>query len=264
MQTIAIFGTGLIGASFGLAVRAAGYRGRIIGVSSPGAIRDALACGAIDAAACAEDAAAECDLAYLAQPIRRIISTLEAVGPRFRPGCIVTDAGSTKAEICAAARTHVAHARFIGGHPLAGKETRGALEADAALFRNRTYVLTGEPPAELLHWIKAIGAVPVVMTAEEHDRVIAFTSHLPQLISTALACAVSGEDLRISGPGLADMLRLAGSSWEIWEDILRTNTAPVAAALDSYIARLQRVRSALPDLKAEFEQANAVPRRRRG
>ncbi len=260
METVAIFGTGLIGASFALAVKAAGFKGRVLGVSSPAAIRDALACGAIDAEATAEEAAAVCDLAYLAQPIRRIIATLEAVGPCFRAGCIVTDAGSTKMEIDAAARRHVTHAHFVGGHPLAGKETRGAAEADASLFRGRTYVLTGRPPAELLRWLEAIGAVPVVVTPEEHDRVVALTSHLPQLISTALANTVSGEDLTISGPGLADMLRLAGSSWNVWEDILRTNTGRVAAALDGYIANLQQLRAKLPELKAEFEQANAVPK----
>lgn len=260
MENVAIFGTGLIGASFALAIKAAGFKGRVLGVSSPGAIRDALACGAIDAEATAEEAAGNCDLAYLAQPIGRIIATLETVGHRFRPSCIVTDAGSTKVEIDAAARRHVTNAQFVGGHPLAGKETRGAREADANLFRGRTYVLTGPPPAELLRCIEAIGARPVIMRPEEHDRVVALTSHLPQLISTTLAGTVAGEDLTVSGPGLADMLRLAGSSWDVWEDILRTNTGQVAAALDNYIARLQQLRAKLPDLKAEFERANAVPK----
>lgn len=260
MQTIAIFGTGLIGASFGLALKASGFSGHILGVSSPGAVRDALARGAIDAAATLDDAVAAADLVYLAQPIGRIIETLVTAGPHFRAGCLVTDAGSTKVEITAAARRHVHNAQFLGGHPLAGKEKRGALEAEAGLFRGRTYVLTGEPSAEFLRWLKAIGAVPVVMTPEEHDRIVAITSHLPQLISTALAAEAGSADMRISGPGLADMLRLSGSAWEIWEDILRTNTGPIAAALDCYISRLQRIRASLPDLQADFELARCVPK----
>ncbi len=260
METVAIFGTGLIGASFGLALKASGFGGRILGVSSPGAIRDALARGAIDATATLDEAADKADLVYLAQPIGRIIETLETAGPRFREHCLVTDAGSTKVEITATARRHVRHAQFLGGHPLAGKEKRGALEAEAGLFRGRTYVLTGEPPAEFLRWLKAIGAVLIVMTPEEHDRIVAVTSHLPQLISTALAAEAGSVDMRISGPGLADMLRLSGSAWEIWEDILRTNTGPIAAALDCYIARLEHMRASLPDLKADFERGRSVPK----
>ncbi len=258
METVAIFGTGLIGASFGLALKAAGFRGRVLGVSSPGAVREALERTAIDAAATTDEVVRSADLVYLAQPIRRIIETLTTAGPRFPEGCLITDAGSTKVAIAAAAREHVRRARFVGGHPLAGKEKRGAREADPDLFRGRTYVLTGDPPAELLHWIKAIGAVPVIMTPEEHDRVVAATSHLPQLISTALAAEAATADLRISGPGLADMLRLSGSAWEIWEDILRTNTGPIAAALDCFIARLERMRASLPDLAEDFERAKSI------
>jgi prephenate dehydrogenase len=96
------------------------------------------------------------------------------------------------------------------------------------------------------------------MTPEEHDRVVAVTSHLPQLLSTALAAEAARVDAAISGPGLADMTRLAGSAWEIWEDILRTNSGPICAALDSYIARLERIRTALPDLRPQFEEAQRL------
>ncbi len=261
METVAIAGVGLIGASFGLALKAAGFRGRILGVSSEGAIRDALARGAIDAGVTLAEAAREADLIYLAQPIRRIIETLRIIGPNARKDAILTDAGSTKVRIVEAAREHVRSARFVGGHPLAGKETRGAKAAEANLFRGRTYVFTSPPPDELRYWIEAIGAVPVVMTAGQHDALVAATSHLPQLLSTALAAHVADADVRISGPGLADMTRLAGSAWEIWEDILRTNPGPIAAALDAYIARLQQFRAKLPDLKSDFELGNRVAAR---
>lgn len=268
MDSAAIIGTGLIGASFGLALKEAGFAGRILGVSSPGALQGALACGAVDETAELLDAVRRADLVYLAQPISRIVRTLELIGPHARAGALITDAGSTKVEICAAARRHVTKARFLGGHPMAGKAVRGAAAAEAGLFRGRTYVLTPEQPAgeaerEFRGWVERIGAVPVEMTPAEHDRVVALTSHLPQLSSTALASMLAGtlgeEQLQISGPGLADMTRLAASAWEIWDDILRTNTGPVAAALDAYIARLQAIRARLPDAGADFEAGKDVP-----
>lgn len=262
MKTLAIAGTGLIGSSFGLALKAAGIGVRILGVSSPPALRGALACGAVDEEATLEQAAFEADLIYLAQPIGRIIHTLMMLAPLVRPDAVVTDAGSTKVAINAAAS--LLPCRFVGGHPLAGKAQRGAAAADAGLFRDRPYVLTSEPPAEFAEWLEAIGAIPVRMTPEHHDRVVALTSHLPQLVSTALAAELSSldeADLGVSGPGLADMTRLAGSAWDIWADILQTNAGPVSAALDRYIARLQKLRASLPEAGAEFETGAAIAAR---
>lgn len=262
MKTIAIAGTGLIGASFGLALKAAGIGVRILGVSSPPALKDALGCGAIDDTASLEEAALEADLIYLAQPIGRIIHSLMMLAPLVRPDTLITDAGSTKVAINAAAS--MLPCRFAGGHPLAGKAERGASAADAGLFRGRPYVLTSEPPPEFLGWIEAIGAIPVRMTAEHHDNVVALTSHLPQLVSTALAAELDSldqADLGVSGPGLADMTRLAGSAWDIWADILQTNAGPVSAALDRYIARLQRLRAMLPEAGTEFRTGAAVSAR---
>lgn len=272
MDTVAIVGTGLIGASFGLALRTAGFRGTILGVSSEPALRAALDRGAIDAAAPLEDAAARADLIYLSQPIRRILETLDAVGPLARTGCLVTDAGSTKVRICERARRAIRQAQFLGGHPMAGKETRGASEAEAGLFAGRTYVLAAETAAELKtgvarefrRWVEAIGAAPVVMTPAEHDRVVAFTSHLPQLLSTALALTLAGRldddaGLQAAGPGLADTVRLAGSSYDIWGDILETNAEGIAAALDAFAAHLEQLRSSVGSERARagFAAANA-------
>ncbi|HWR49947.1 MAG TPA: prephenate dehydrogenase/arogenate dehydrogenase family protein, partial [Bryobacteraceae bacterium] len=191
-----------------------------------------------------------------------IIHSLMMLAPLVRPDTVVTDAGSTKVAITAAAS--LLPCRFVGGHPLAGKAERGASAADAQLFSGRPYVLTSEPPAEFLEWLKAIGAIPVRMSPEQHDRVVALTSHLPQLASTALAAELASldqADLAVSGPGLADMTRLAGSSWDIWADILQTNAGPVSAALDRYIARLQKLRASLPEAGAEFETGNTVSAR---
>ncbi len=258
MKTVTIVGVGLIGGSFGLALRKAGFDGRLIGVSSPGAVRDALARGAIDEALPLAEGVGEADLVYLAQPIVRIIETLGVIDQRLRPGALVTDAGSTKAQIVAQGRRCIRRGQFLGGHPMAGKETRGAAEADADLFAGRTWVLTPETPAELetqpvlelRKWLERIGAVVVTMPPDEHDRVVARTSHLPQLLSTALAVTLAGElesadHLRVAGPGLADTVRLAGSSYEIWGDILSTNTEAIDGALARLIAQLERMRANL-------------------
>jgi prephenate dehydrogenase len=258
MNTVAIIGTGLIGGSFGLALRRAGFGGRILGVSSPAAIRAALDCGAIDAGAPLAEAAAQADLLFLAQPIGRILDTIRHLDPLVRPEALVTDAGSTKCEIVDTARQYLGRCQFLGGHPMAGKEKRGAGEAEADLFRNRTWALTPDDPAELetaaardfAGWIHRIGARITVLDADEHDRVVSLTSHLPQLASTALAATVADgldrdQDIAVAGPGLADTTRLALSSYELWRDILATNSGHIERALAAYIQKLEHIRENL-------------------
>ena len=149
MKHVAIVGTGLIGASFGLALREAGFDGSIVGVSSPRAIADAVAAGAIDRGAPLADAVAEADLVFLSQAIGRILDTICHLDPLLQQGALVTDAGSTKCEIVDLARQVITRGQFLGGHPMAGKEKRGAAAAEAGLFRGRTWVLTPDDPAEL-------------------------------------------------------------------------------------------------------------------
>jgi prephenate dehydrogenase len=271
MRTVAIVGVGLIGGSFGLALKKAGFTGKILGVSSPATLRVALERGAVDEAASLPEAAARADLIYLAQPIGRILDTLHHLDPLVQPGALITDAGSTKCAIVNTARERVRRCAFLGGHPMAGKEKRGVAEADAELFRVRTYVLTPEdsaqlespPVRELLEWLGRIGAVPVILTPEEHDRIVAFTSHLPQLVSTALAATVAeqaGDHLAVAGPGLADTTRLALSPYELWRDILATNNRPIEQALTAYITKLEHLRDNLRtrQIESEFEIAAAL------
>lgn len=277
-QTVSIVGVGLIGASFGLALKRAGFRGRILGVSSPAALEDALRLGAVDRAASLEEAASQADLVFLARPILAILETLPRLDAFVRSHCLVTDAGSTKARIVQQARSTLRGAQFLGGHPMAGKETRGAAEAEAGLFVGRTWILTPVEPAELetppaqelLAWIRAIGSRPLILSPEEHDRVVALTSHLPQLLSTALAATLARrltrpEDLGACGPGLLDMTRLAASPFEIWNDILATNEAPVRAALQACLETLRGVHEAAgSDRLAElFRSANEFAARLR-
>jgi prephenate dehydrogenase len=272
MQTVAIVGVGLIGGSFGLALKKAGFTGTILGVSSPATLRAALERGAItDEAVSLAEAAGRADLIYLAQPIGRILDTLRHIDPLVRPGTLISDAGSTKSAIVSAARQHVRRGVFLGGHPMAGKEKRGVGAADAELFRGRAYALTPDDPDALekpcakdfVGWIRRIGATPVILSAEEHDRIVAFTSHLPQLVSTALAATVAehaGDRLAVAGPGLADTTRLALSPYAVWRDILATNSQAIEQALTAYLNKLEHLRDNLRtrEIESEFEIAAAL------
>lgn len=249
MERVAIVGVGLIGASFGLALRKAGFRGAIVGVSSPRSIAAGMACGAVDGGASLEEALSVSDLVFLSQPISGILETLQRLGPLVRPGTLITDVGSTKAVICSTALQHLGNALFVGGHPMAGKEQRGAEAASANLFVGRPWVLTsfGDHPLEVefRQWIEKIGARLVIIDAATHDKLVAWSSHLPQLASTALGAALydhQPDAATVGGPGLTDMTRLAMSSYDLWRDILETNQKEVAAALDAYIGTLQSLR----------------------
>jgi len=267
MQTVAIVGVGLIGGSFALALRKAGWTGRILGVSSESTLRSALERGVIDEGCALDTATAQADFIYLAQPIGRILDTLHHIDAFTGPGTLITDAGSTKQAIVAAARRYVHRSQFLGGHPLAGKEKRGVASADPDLFVGRPYVVTpGDAPelntpaaSEFLDWLRRIGAMPVSLSPAEHDRAISFTSHLPQMASTALACTIleHGSNFEVAGPGLADMTRLAQSPYELWRDILATNAPLIEEALTAYIAKLEYLRENLRtrQMQTQFETA---------
>jgi prephenate dehydrogenase len=276
MDNVVIVGTGLIGASFGLAMRKAGYKGRITGVSSAPAIADAVAVGAIGGGASLEEAVPEAELVFLSQTIGRIMDTIRHLDPLLRPGTLVTDAGSTKCEIVDLARQCITRVQFLGGHPMAGKETRGAAGADAELFRNRTWILTPDNGEELRTsgalefrmWLSKLGARVLTLDADEHDRVVSLTSHLAQLASTGLAATVANKlggppRLEAAGPGLEDMTRLALGSYELWRDILATNSDHIDRALGVYIQELEHIRENLRtrQLQEEFERGRELAMR---
>ncbi len=267
MKTAAIVGVGLIGGSFALALRASGFAGKIVGVSSPDAVRVAMERGVIDEALPLRDAAAVADLIYLARPIEGILSVLDELDAYVKPRTLITDAGSTKSAICARAAEKIHRGRFVGGHPMAGKEARGAGEAEASLFRGRPYVLTS-PCDELERMVAGFGARVVIMPAEEHDALVALTSHLPQLISTALAASIgtASDAARVAGPAAMDLTRLALSPYEIWRDIFETNATNIDAALGVFIGKLEGLRTELrgPQIQKEFEDAAGAARRLRG
>jgi prephenate dehydrogenase len=268
METVAIFGVGLIGGSFALAIRKAGFTGRIIGVSSDHTIRTALALRVIDEALPASAAAAQADLLYLAQPIHTILDSMAELDAAVKPHALITDAGSTKQAIVQRASEVISRVQFLGGHPMAGRERRGVEAAEADLFQGRPYVLTPQSAAELetpaarefLSWIPRIGSYPVILEPDEHDRIVAFTSHLPQLVSTALAATLDHRpepNTGVFGPALVDSTRLALSSFDIWGDIFATNRRQILVALECYIAKLQEFQEYLDrdTMRRQFDAA---------
>ena len=258
MNIASVVGVGLIGGSFALALRQAGFQGKIVGVSSAATLVAALARGVIDEGLPLEDAAAQSDLIYLANPIEGILATLDRIDEYVRPGTLITDAGSTKAAIVERAAKKIQHGVFVGGHPMAGKQTRGVAEADPDLFRGRPYVLTSRHDA-FESWVEKIGARLVFLDAAEHDRLVALSSHLPQLISTALALSIADEPgaIRVAGPAAVDLTRLALSPYEIWRDIFATNAESIDAALSAFIEKLEQLRAILrsPEIEREFNHA---------
>jgi prephenate dehydrogenase len=224
------------------------------------------------------EAVPQADLVFLSQTIGRILDSVRHLEALVKPGALVTDAGSTKCEIVDSARQCITRCQFLGGHPMAGKEKRGAGAADGDLFEGRPWVLTPDDPSELetpaarefRGWLERIGARILVMDCDEHDRVVSLTSHLPQLASTALAAALE-ERLPAAGnvpagPGLMDTTRLALSSYDLWRDILATNPGHIERALAIYIQELEHIRENLRtrQLQEEFRRAAMFAGRLRG
>jgi len=259
MKSVAIVGVGLIGASFGLALRKAGFTGPILGVSSGRSIDEALKRSAIDRGATLEEAALS-DLVLISRPVSGILETLRSLDPLVGADTLVTDVGSTKQIIVEEAARSLRRGTFVGGHPMAGKAERGASAADPDLFRGRPWILTSCIDHPFRTWLAAIGAREIVLDAARHDRLVAWGSHLPQLASTALASVISArepEAASVAGPGLLDATRLAMSSFDLWRDIFETNAEEVFAALDGYIEKLQALRG---NLAEEFQKGSEFAR----
>jgi len=260
-RRIAIAGVGLIGGSIALAVRRRWPSVRIAGIDTPSALTHARSSGAIDDGVPSLDAAGEADLVVLAAPVRQNARLLTELSPALLASALVTDVGGTKRDIVAAARRLPAGVRFVGGHPIGGAERGGFGFARHDLFDNRPWILTPSPGADaavvarLRGFVEALGARPVVMDPAEHDRVMAFVSHVPQLAASALMDAVGGavgrEGLSVAGRGLADTTRLAASPASVWRDICVTNADAISAALDQLIDRLN-------DLRADLHRGEAL------
>ena len=274
---VTVVGCGLVGASFALALKEASACGRVAGWDAdPAVLDEALRLGAIDEVDDAFNGGgiSRSDLVYLAAPVGQIVEFLRAGAPHVKPGAVLTDAGSTKREVCRAASAQTEKGwRFVGGHPVAGSHLRGPAHARADLFEGAPYVLTppedGSDPAALdalAETLNSLGARVRVTAAAEHDRALARLSHLPQLVSCALAATVNEgidevELNALAGPGYRDMTRLASSPWGIWQDIFATNSEEVADALDALILKLSAAREGLRGHSSQpFEETESARR----
>ncbi|MGA9143502.1 MAG: prephenate dehydrogenase [Candidatus Acidiferrales bacterium] len=273
-RCVAILGTGLIGGSFALALRRELPAAAIIGFDRADVLQRAKARGAItESATDIATAVRGADLVYIALPIGATIDALPKIAAAADANALVTDSGSTKTLICHEAQKHFhSAARFLGGHPMAGKENSGIHQADLDLFRGSRYALIASEndPDPRIHQfaalVRRIGAEPVWTDPETHDWAVGIVSHLPQLASIALAHVVADETdetglpLTLAGTGLADMLRLAGSPYDIWRDTCLTNRENIAHALDRLAQSIDylRTRLASKDLEAEFKTANEI------
>jgi prephenate dehydrogenase len=277
-KQVTIIGTGLIGGSLGLALKKRLLAGRIIGCDRAPVLEKAEQRGAIDGGTTnPADAVRGSDLVILATPVIPILDLIGRLGPPLPAKTLVTDVGSTKKEIVqSAAKAFGRHAglRFLAGHPMAGKENAGVEFADADLFEGAAWLFTPLPAqnvhaglcAEFIHCVEKMGARVAVVDASDHDRFCAWISHLPQMLSTALAAALVDEFgpdapvLDIGGRALREMTRISGSPYSMWRDVAITNRKNLGDALHKLEQRLAHIRENLDsrELAVEFERAHEL------
>ena len=281
IERIAILGTGLIGASTGLALRSHGFSGEIVGWDpEPAELTVAMDRGAVHfASSDAIGAARSSDLVLLCGPVFTILDWMDKLAAALKPGQLVTDVGSVKGVLVEHARGRYDlsnTAGFLPGHPMAGKEVSGAANADAALFDGAAWLFTETVQSRSMHpasraiadewrgWTERFNCRVLDLDAERHDVLCAWVSHLPQFVSTALSAllqdefAAKDEVLPIGGRALREMTRLGASPYSMWRDVAHTNTEAIAASLLALEQRLTHLRENLktPELRDEFERAN--------
>ena len=253
LKTLAVIGVGLIGGSAALALRRAGIATRIVGFDRDrAALEKAAELGVIDTAAdSTSEAVKDADFVLVAVPVRSVGPVLHDAALALRPDAVVTDVGSTKAEVVALARAELRERfpRFVPGHPIAGRETSGVESALQDLFRGARVVLTPEKQtaADALDAVRsaweAMGARVSVASAGDHDRIFAAVSHLPHILSFALVSELIARDnaaelLGFAAGGFRDFTRIAASSPQMWRDIALQNREAILAEMDRYSARL--------------------------
>jgi prephenate dehydrogenase len=278
LQRAAVLGVGLIGGSFARALRKYTPDMHIVGWDRAEVILEARKAGIIDEGffEALEPAIRRADLIYVALPIGMTLDLLPELAQHAPPHALVTDAGSTKVRIWQAASelfVEEVGPIFLAGHPMAGREQAGLAHADADLFQGASYALIGQADdthdPRVLAFVKILekmGARPLWIGAQQHDYAVGLASHLPQLASVALGSFLydhldeNGLPITLAGPGLRDSLRLAGSPYGMWRDIVLTNRDVLSAALDLLARRIEDLRERLGsrDLEADFDAANEL------
>jgi prephenate dehydrogenase len=278
IRQITIIGTGLIGGSVALGLKARGFHGRIVGCDRASVLERARGKGAIDSGETNPiDAVRGSQVVLLATPVGAIIDLIEMLGPGLARQSLLTDVGSTKAQIVERARMvfgKTAGKRFLSGHPMAGKEQGGVEFADPNLFQGAAWLVTPLPgqnideglSGEFLSWIEKLGAKVATLAPDKHDLLCAWVSHLPQMMSTALAASLveefgaSAPVLAAGGRALREMTRISASPYSMWRDIALTNKKNIQQALLKLEQRLAHIRENLDtrELAREFERANEL------
>jgi prephenate dehydrogenase len=278
IRQITIVGTGLIGGSFALALRKRKFKGRIVGCDREPSLKRAKTGGVIDDGFVKPaEAVRGSQLVMLATPVLAIVDLIGQLGPILPTDALLTDVGSTKTAVTEQALSVFgknAGKRFLGGHPMAGKESSGVEFADADLFQNAVWFLTPVAGqnlqkglfAEFAGWIDEIGAHVAMLLPDEHDRLCAWISQVPQMISTALAAALVeefGEEaplLSTGGRALREMTRIAASPYSMWRDIAISNKKNLEDALLKVEQRIAHIRENLAtrQLAEEFELAHGL------
>ncbi len=277
IRQITIIGTGLVGGSLALALKKRKFTGRIIGCDRPLVLERAQEKGAIDAGFTnPADGVRGSSVVILAAPVIAIIDLIQRLGPALPAKTLLTDVGSTKSEVAARAQKvfgKAAAQRFLAGHPMAGKEQSGVEFADADLFEGAAWFVTPFPgqdvysglSGEFLDWVEKLGARIANLPPQEHDQLCAWISHLPQMISTALAASLVDEFgdaslLEAGGRALREMTRTSSSPYSMWRDIAITNKKNISDALLKLEQRLAHIRENLDsrELAAEFERAHEL------
>ena len=282
-KTLAVVGLGLLGASIADATRKRYPGWRILGISSAATIQEALNLKLIDEGWDYPDVAKAleaCDIGFLCTPIDNILGLLQSWVEKplqLKPGAIISDVGSTKAVICVAGKKVFPADRdgvFIGSHPMAGSEKTGLKARDAHLFENAAWIICPDKDAsakmevariELEKFVQGLGARTLTLNPQNHDLIVAMASHLPQILSTALAAYAGTSEslysiLEVAGGGFRDMTRLAGSSFAVWEPILRTNRSNLEFILPTFRRELEALEISLSKDGGEqfFEEANTL------
>lgn len=267
-RTVTVFGFGLIGASLALAARARWPAVRITAIDRAAVLALPKAQASADQLVDSDDVArrrqafTDAEISVLAAPL----GVVEAILPEALEHCrLVTDCGSTKRSVLAVAAQHAQQARFVAGHPMAGKPSGGVALADAQLFANRAWILCPEGAAPeavqiVQQFVTGLGAVPTQMSAAEHDRAMALTSHVPQLLASALLTLASRGAVpnHARGPGFESATRVAGGPSNIWHDIFERNADQIGASLDDLIVQLQRIAQTLREDPANTTLADQL------